>query len=326
MVDSFPEFRYPPPFFPSPALPLPQVIPKELFRKIRRIEIRTKGLVNDVFGGEYHSAFKGRGIEFSEVRPYQMGDDVRTIDWNVSARMGETYVKLFEEEREQTLILAVDVSASEAFGTGAATKREMAAELCAVLAFSAVRNNDKAGLVLFTDRVERFVPPKKGRRHALRLIRDLFVHEPASVGTRVEAALDHLLHVLHRRAIVILVSDFFDAPAPDGDARAELGFERKLRALAQRHDVVAVHLRDPRETELPAVGLLALRDAETGRPVLIDTGSRRARDAFSKRARKQQARIERALKRARVDTVAVRTDEDYVEPLAAFFHRRNRTA
>ncbi len=291
------------------------MIPRELFSKIRRLEIRTKGLVNNVFGGEYHSAFKGRGIEFSEVRPYQIGDDVRTIDWNVSARTGETFVKLYEEEREQTLLLAVDVSGSERFGTGGVEKREMAAEICGVLAFSAVRNNDKVGLLMFSDRVERFVPPKKGRRHVLRLIRDLFAHETEDRGTRITAALDHLLHVLRRRAIVVLVSDFFDQD-----------YERKLRALSGRHDVVAIHLRDPREIEIPNVGLLTLRDAETGRPVLVDTGSRAAREAFARQAEARQAEIEATLIRARVDTVAVRTDEDYVEPLVTFFRQRKRAA
>ncbi|MEM1043457.1 MAG: DUF58 domain-containing protein [Bacteroidota bacterium] len=291
------------------------MIPRDLFSKIRHLEIRTKGLVNDVFGGEYHSAFKGRGIEFSEVRPYQIGDDVRTIDWNVSARTGETYVKLYEEEREQTLVLAVDVSGSERFGTGGVEKREVAAELCAVLAFSAVRNNDKVGLLLFSDRVERFVPPKKGRRHVLRIVRDVFAHAPQAAGTRITAALDHLLHVLRRRAIVVVVSDFFDR-----------GYERKLRALSARHDVVAVHLRDPREVALPNVGLLTLRDAESGRPVLVDTGSRAAREAFARQAEARQAEIETALRSARVDTVRVQTDEDYVEPLVGFFRQRNRAA
>ena len=289
------------------------MIPKELFRKIRRIEIRTRGLVNNVFGGEYHSAFRGRGIEFSEVRPYQIGDDVRTIDWNVSARMGDTYVKLFEEEREQTLMLAVDISGSESFGTGGVLKREMAAEICAVLAFSAVRNNDKVGLLLFSDRVERFVPPRKGRRHALRLVRDLFAHEPASTGTRLAAALDHLMHVLRRRAIVVLVSDFFDTD-----------FEKMLRAMAGRHDVVAVHLQDPREIELPNAGILSLRDAETGQRVLVDTASRAAREAFAQAAAVRMDATRAALRNARVEAVTVRTDEDYVEPLAAFFRHRNR--
>ncbi|MCH7977182.1 MAG: DUF58 domain-containing protein [Bacteroidetes bacterium] len=289
------------------------MIPRELFRKIRHVEIRTKGLVENVFGGEYHSAFRGRGIEFSEVRPYQIGDDVRSIDWNVSARMGELYIKLFEEEREQTLLLMVDISGSGDFGSSGTTKREVAAEICAVLGFSAIRNNDKVGLLLFSDKIERFVPPKKGRRHVLRIIRDLYVHEAASRGTNVKAALDHAHHMLNRRAIVILVSDFLDT-----------GYDKALRTLAQKHDVVAIRLLDPREEALPKVGLLSLTDAETGRPVLVDTSSKTVRNAFSARAADREAAVQSALKRARVDTVTVRTDADYVEPLVALFKRRNR--
>ena len=289
------------------------MIPRELFRKIRHVEIRTKGLVENVFGGEYHSAFRGRGIEFSEVRPYQIGDDVRSIDWNVSARMGEPYIKLFEEEREQTLLLMVDISGSGDFGSSGTTKREVAAEICAVLGFSAIRNNDKVGLLLFSDKIERFVPPKKGRRHVLRIIRDLYVHEAASRGTNVKAALDHAHHMLNRRAIVILVSDFLDA-----------GYDKALRTLAQKHDVVAIRLLDPREEALPKVGLLSLTDAETGRPVLVDTSSKTVRNTFSARAADREAAVQSALKRARVDTVTVRTDADYVEPLVALFKRRNR--
>ncbi len=289
------------------------MIPRELFRKIRHVEIRTKGLVENVFGGEYHSAFRGRGIEFSEVRPYQIGDDVRSIDWNVSARMGEPYIKLFEEEREQTLLLMVDISGSGDFGSSGTTKREVAAEICAVLGFSAIRNNDKVGLLLFSDKIERFVPPKKGRRHVLRIIRDLYVHEAASRGTNVKAALDHAHHMLNRRAIVILVSDFLDT-----------GYDKALRTLAQKHDVVAIRLLDPREEALPKVGLLSLTDAETGRPVLVDTSSKTVRNAFSARAADREAAVQSALKRARVDTVTVRTDADYVEPLVALFKRRNK--
>ena len=289
------------------------MIPRELFRKIRRIEIRTKGLVNNVFGGEYHSAFKGRGIEFSEVRPYQIGDDIRSIDWNVSARSGETYVKIFEEEREQTLLLIVDISGSEDFGTRTAFKRELAAEICAVIGFSAITNNDKVGLVLFSDRIELFVPPKKGRRHVLRLLRDVFAHEAAGRGTDVTAALDHALHVLHRRSIVLLLSDFLDD-----------GFERPLRMLARRHDVVAIHLHDARETALPPVGLLEATDPETGVTHVLDTRNRRTRHAFADAAHEQQRRLERLLRRARVDRVEVRTGDDFVEPLVQFFRRRNR--
>ncbi len=294
------------------------VIPRELFRKIRHVEVRTRGLVDDVFGGEYHSAFKGRGIEFAEVRPYQVGDDVRSIDWNVSARTGEPHVKLFEEEREQTLMLVVDVSGSEDFGSGEGAKRDLAAEVCAVLGFSALRNSDKVGLVLFTDRVERFVPPRKGKRHVLRLLRDLFAHEPQSRGTDVTAALEHVLRVQRRRAIVILVSDFL---VPNGE---EAGVSRALRVLSQKHDVVAVRLVDPREEALPAVGLLRVVDAETGRPALVDTSSARVRTAFARRAAGRAARAEAALRQARVDHVTLRTDEDYVEPLAAFFRQRVR--
>lgn len=292
------------------------MIPRELFKKIRHVEVRTRGLVDDVFGGEYHSAFKGRGIEFAEVRPYQIGDDVRAIDWNVSARTGEPYVKLFEEEREQTLMLVVDVSGSEDFGSARA-KRDLAAEVCAVLGFSALRNSDKVGLVMATDRVERFVPPKKGKRHVLRLLRDLFAHEAEHRGTDLTAALDHVLRVQRRRAIVVLVSDFLV-----GDGDAELS--RRLRVASQRHDVVAVRLVDPREEELPAVGLLRVVDAETGEPALVDTSSAAVREAFAERSARRAARAEAALRRSRVDHVTLRTDEDYVEPLSSFFRHRAR--
>lgn len=291
------------------------MIPKELFKKIRRIEIRTKGLVNNVFGGEYHSAFKGRGIEFAEVRPYQIGDDIRSIDWNVSARTGETYVKIFEEEREQTLMLVVDISGSEDFGTRKQFKRELAAEICAIIGFSAIKNNDKVGLVLFSDRVELFVPPKKGRKHVLRLIRDLFAHEPTSRGTRLAVALDHVLHVLRRRSIVILVSDFLDT-----------GFEKSLRLLARRHDTIAIHLHDRREEHVPPVGLIDLTDSETGETFTRDFSSRHARQAFAEHAYWQHARLVEELRRARVDRIEVRTDEDYVDSLVHFFRQRNRAA
>lgn len=291
------------------------MIPKELFRRIRHIEIRTKGLVNSFFGGEYHSAFKGRGMEFAEVRPYQIGDDIRTIDWNVSARTGEAYVKIFEEEREQTLLLMVDVSGSGDFGSRQRLKRELAAEICAVVAFSAIRNNDKVGLLLFSDQIELFVPPKKGRRHVLRLIRDLFAHEPLSRGTDLGAALTHALHVLRRRSILLIVSDFLDNR-----------FEKPLRTVGRRHDTVAIRLEDPREEELPPVGLVHLTDAETGQEVVLDTRSRAARRAFAGYAYTRRAAIEALLKRIRIDHIAIRTDEDYVEPLIRFFRQRNRAA
>ena len=303
--------------FPSPYSPFPPLIPRELFKKIRHVEVRTRGLVDDVFGGEYHSAFKGRGIEFAEVRPYQVGDDVRTIDWNVSARTGEPHVKLFEEEREQTLLLIVDVSGSEDFGSARA-KRDLAAEVCAVLGFSALRNSDKVGLVLFTDAVERFVKPKKGKRHVLRLLRDLFAHEARQRGTDVAAALDHVLRVQRRRAIVVLVSDFL---VPEG---TEARLAKSLRVVAQKHDVVAVRLTDPREHALPAVGLLRVVDSESGRASLVDTSSRSVREAFAARAAARAGRVDGALKAGRVDHVTLRTDADYVEPLSSFFRHRAR--
>ena len=289
------------------------MIPRELFKKIRKLEIRTKGLVSNIFGGEYHSAFKGQGMEFAEVRPYQFGDDIRSIDWNVSARYSETYIKIFEEEREQTVILAVDISGSEDFGTVYKFKREVAAEICAIVAFSAIQNNDKVGLLLFSDRVELFVPPKKGRRHVLRLIRDLFAHERTSRKTDLSPALNHLLHVLNRRSIVLLVSDFMDSD-----------FEAPLRALSRRHDTVAVHLLDPREIELPPVGLLELTDAETMENMVVDTGSRRVRDAFAEEAADRQLEVEQLMLKARVDRIPIVTSENYVEPLIRFFRYRHR--
>ena len=286
---------------------------KELFKKIRQIEIRTKGLVEDVFGGEYHTAFKGQGIEFAEVRPYQFGDDIRSIDWNVSARVGETYIKKFEEEREQTLMLVVDISGSESFGSIYKFKREIAAEISAIISFSAIKNNDKVGLLLFSDQIELFVPPKKGRRHVLRLIRDLYAHEQQSFGTNITVALDHVIRVLKRRSIVLLVSDFFDE-----------AYEKPLRTLASRHDAIAVYLHDPREQELPAVGLVDLTDAETGETITLDTGNVRTREAYASDAATHQARTSELLRRCRVDQVFVQTDEGYVEPLIQYFRRRNK--
>ena len=286
---------------------------KELFKKIRQIEIRTKGLVEDVFGGEYHTAFKGQGMEFAEVRPYQVGDDIRSIDWNVTARTGEPYIKKFEEEREQTLMLVVDISGSEHFGSRYKFKREIAAEISAIIAFSAIRNNDKVGLILFSDEIELYVPPKKGRRHVLRLIRDLFAHEQKSFGTNIASALDHLLRVLKRRSIVLLISDFFDDD-----------YEKPLRSVSARHDIVAVHLHDPREAEMPAVGLIDLTDAESGETITLDTGHFKIRQAYRNDASAHQEKTTETLRRSRVDRVSVHTSEGYVEPLIQFFKRRNK--
>lgn len=289
------------------------MIPRELFQKIRRLEIRTKGLVENVFGGEYHSAFKGRGIEFAEVRPYQFGDDIRNIDWNVTARMDETYVKTYEEERQQTLMLAVDVSGSESFGSKKQLKRETAAEICALIAFSAIQNNDNVGLLLFSDQVELFVPPNKGRRHVLRLIRDLFAHETQSRGTDLSVALEHVLHVLRRRSIVILISDFLDE-----------GFEKPLRIVGRRHDTVAIHLVDPRERELPDMGLLTVTDPETGEQTVVDTGTEEGRKHFADEQQQREDELDAFFRRSGLDAVRIRTDRGYVEPLVAFFRKRHR--
>ncbi len=289
------------------------MISKELFDKIRRLEVRTRGRVENVFGGEYHSAFKGRGIEFNEVRPYQVGDDIRNIDWNVSARMDDTYVKVYEEEREQTLMLCVDVSGSGDFGSTGAFKREMAAEIAAVMAFSAVQNNDQVGLLLFSDEVGTFVRPGKGRRHVLRCIRELFTEEPQSPGTDIKGALQHTLRILRRRSILMLVSDFFDD-----------GYETMLQTAAQRHDTVAVELMDPREEELPPLGLVDLTDAETGETVTLDTRDSTTQEALASAARARRQKTASLFRRTGVGHVPVRTDDDYLEPLIAFFRERTR--
>jgi len=291
------------------------MIPKELFRKIRQIEIRTKGLVRNIFGGEYHSAFKGTGMEFAEVRPYQFGDDIRNIDWNVSARYDETFIKVFEEEREQTVMLVVDISGSEDFASVGQFKREMAAEICAVVAFSAIQNNDKVGLLLFSDRVELFVPPKKGKKHVLRLIRDLFAHQKQSNGTQLKVALDHLVKVLHRRSIVMVLSDFMDS-----------NFENALRAVSRRHDTIAVHMVDPVEVDIPDVGLLEVTDAETGQQLLVDTSNSHVRDHYLAESQARERDVEMLMRRLRVDRVPIHTDEGYVDPLIRFFRRRNKMA
>src|SRR2546421_2031971 len=249
------------------------MLPPEVVHQIRRLQLRARRAVEDLLGGEYHSVFKGMGMAFEEVREYQPGDDIRTIDWNVTARMGHPFIKRFIEERELTVMLLVDCSASQWFGTGRQQKREVAAERAAVLAFSAISNNDRVGLVAFTDRVERFVPPRKGTRHVLRLIRDVLFFQPAHRGTSVREGLDYLNRVLHRRAIVFLLSDFRDQ-----------GFERAFKRTGRRHDLVAVSVTDPREEEIPRVGLLELEDAETGRHLVLDTFSRPVREAYAVQA------------------------------------------
>jgi uncharacterized protein (DUF58 family) len=292
------------------------VIPKEVLKKVRQIEIRTNREVTDVLGGQYHSVFKGHGMEFEEVREYLPGDEVRSIDWNVTARFGHPYIKKFKEERELTVMLIVDVSASGQFGSVRQTKNELAAELAAVLAFSAIRNNDKVGLIMFTDQIEKYVPPKKGRHHVLRVIREILAFQPKGRGTNLKAALDYLNHVQSRRAVTFVLSDF---QLPDEEA-----VRKKLRVASKRHDVVALSLRDPREEELPAVGLLELRDAETDERALVDTFDRKVREEFALKSRLRLEALRRMLRSASVDHVEIRCETDYMLPLIKFFKMRER--
>jgi uncharacterized protein (DUF58 family) len=291
------------------------MIPKEVLKKIRRIEIRTKRLVNDVFSGEYQSVFKGRGMEFSEVREYLPGDDVRSIDWNVTARMGHPFVKKFDEERELTIMFLVDGSASGDFGTVSRFKSELAAELCALLAFSATRNNDRVGLITFTDRIERVVPPKKGRTHVLRVVREVLYFKPEGTGTDIPAALDYLSSVVRRHAIVFLVSDFLTA-----------GYERSLAVANRRYDLIAVPVSDPRESEIPRLGLIELEDPETGERLSVDTSDRRFAARFREELAREAEERERIFTRLGVDSIPVSTDRPYVEPLETFFRKRAKRA
>ncbi len=289
------------------------MIPKELLKKVRQIQIRTSRMVNDVFAGQYHSAFRGRGMEFEEVCPYVIGDDVRLIDWNVSARYGHPFIKKFREERELTVMLVVDVSPSGFFGSGRQFKLDVAAELCAVLAFSAIRSNDKAGLVLFSDEVEEYVPAKKGTQHVLRIIRELLYYEPTGRGTNIAEALRFLNRVTLRKCVCFLVSDFL----------AE-GYETALRVARRRHDLIPVVVTDPREAELPDVGFVELEDAESGEPVLVDTTSRGVRQAYQDQCRRAAEARTRLFRRMDTDTIEIRTDRPYVEPLVRFFRKRER--
>lgn len=289
------------------------MLPREVLRQIRRLQLKARRAVEDMLGGEYHSVFKGTGIVFDEVRAYQPGDDVRTIDWNVTARMGQPFIKRFVEERELTVVLLVDASGSTQFGTRLQQKREVAAELAAILAFSAIANNDKVGLVQFTDKVEHVVPPRKGTRHVLRLIRDVLFYQPKGVGTRIAAALEHLNRVLRRRAVVFLLSDFLDQ-----------GYERALKQAGRRHDLVAVRITDPREEELPSVGLVELEDAETGQRLLIDTGSAAVRTAHAARASQRREAVQQLTRAAGVDLVEMTTDGSHLDALIRFFRMRER--
>ena len=288
---------------------------------MRQLEIRTRRMVDDSMSGAYHSVFKGRGMDFDEVREYSPGDEVRTIDWNVTARAGRAFVKKFTEERELTVFLLVDISASGHFGSGAMAKRDLAAEGASVLAFSAIRNSDKVGLILYTDRIERYVPPKKGRRHVLRVVRDILFHEPQGAGTDTVKALDVANHVLHRRAVVFLISDFETSGDPEV-ARAAL--RRAARQTNRRHDLIAVHVEDPREQELPNVGIVALEDAETGEGVELDTARAAVRKRFSDLSMARSRRLRNDLRAEGVDTVPLRTDAPYIPVLQRFFKSRGR--
>ena len=289
------------------------MIPKNVLKKVRQIEIRTRHLVNDVFSGEYHSVFKGRGMEFAEVREYEPGDDIRTIDWNVTARMGRPYIKRFTEERELTVILVVDVSASSNFGTFEQMKGEIVAELCAVLAFAAIKNNDRVGLLIFTDQIEKFIPPKKGRTHILRVIRELLYTQPEQPGTDITQALEYLNKVITRRSIVFMVSDFLTSD-----------YMTPLRIANKRHDMVAITITDPREIRLPPVGLIELEDVETGEEVLIDTNDKAWLQAYQKMNIQRREERDRQFRLMGVDAVHISTDRPYIDPLIQFFRMRER--
>ena len=287
--------------------------PKEILKKIRRLELRTRRLVNAGFAGQYHSVFKGRGMNFEEVREYAAGDEIRSIDWNVTARMNTPYVKKFTEERELTVMLVVDVSASGTFGSVELSKRELAAEVASILAFSAINNNDKVGLLLFSDDIELFIPPKKGRLHTLRLIREMLYFEPKGRGTNMAGALDYLNRVINRRAVLFLISDFI---APD--------FSKALTVSSRRHDVVAMPVSDPGESGLPDVGIITLEDAETGQQIDINTGSKSVRRGLADLDELRRKSLERLFRSRRVDIVPLSTTEDYLLPLRAFFEQRER--
>jgi uncharacterized protein (DUF58 family) len=289
------------------------MLSREILRKVRQIEIRTNREVTDVLGGQYHSVFKGRGMEFEEVREYLPGDEVRSIDWNVTARFGHPYIKKFKEERELTVMLVVDVSASGQFGSVRQSKNELAAELAAVLAFSAIRNNDKVGLILFTDAIEKFVLPNKGRRHVLRVIREILAFEPKGTGTDLNLALDYLRQVTRRRTVTFLLSDFQDED-----------FRKKLQIAGKRHDLIALSIRDPREEELPPVGLVELRDAETGAHALVDTYDRNVRASYAQKARERLDNLRQLFRSTGVDQVEICCDQDYMQPLIRFFRMRER--
>ena len=285
----------------------------ELLKQVRRIEIRTKGLVNQVFSGEYHSVFKGMGMEFSEVREYQFGDDIRNIDWNVTARYGRPFIKVFEEERELTVMLIVDLSGSLMFGSVSKTKQRVAVEVSAILAFSALKNNDKVGLILFTDKIEKFVPPRKGNKHVLRIIRDLLSFNPEGNATDIKGALEYMNGTIKKRSIVFLLSDFMDQ-----------GYSKILKVVGKKHDLIGIVLDDRRENELPAIGLVKLTDAETGQERWIDTSSNRVRKMMRKTRGEAVNKRNALFLTSRIDRIQIETGKDYIKPLVQFFRLRER--
>ena len=288
----------------------------DILKQVRRIEIKTRGLSNDICAGKYHSAFKGRGMAFSEVREYRVGDDVRDIDWNVTARSRQPHIKIYEEERELTMMLLIDVSGSRMFGTTEKLKKNTITEIAAVLAFSAAQNNDKVGCIFFSDRVEKFIPPKKGRAHVLMIIKELISFMPENNGTDISEGLRYLTNILKKRSTAFVLSDFMDTA--DGHAR----FEDALKIASGKHDMVGIRVYDRREQQLPDVGILELKDAETGEKVWVDTASRAVRDAYARNWEQTSALIDSSLKRCRVDNVKIATGEDYVTSLMKLFKRR----
>ena len=289
------------------------MIPKEILQKVRHIEIRTKGLVNDLFGGEYHSVFKGRGMTFSEVREYIPGDDIRMIDWNVTARSNAPFVKIFEEERELTVYLMVDVSRSGHFGTVDQFKSELAAEIAAVLGFSAIKNQDKVGLILFSDHVEKYIAPKKEKSHILRVVREVLFHEPEGTGTSLQSGLDFLMNVAKRKSVVFLISDFLDD-----------GYWKSLKLANRKHDMIGIRIGDPAEVELPDLGLIKVNDPETGEQFWADMSSVSDRKDLSQSIKEKWDQFENECGRSRFDVINVGTDKDYVEPLMTYFRRREK--
>jgi len=289
------------------------MLTKELLKQVKQIEIKTRGVVNEVFSGEYHSVFKGMGMEFSEVREYQIGDDIRSIDWNVTARFGHPFVKIFEEEKELTVMLVIDMSGSLMFGSVNKTKQQVAAELSAILAFSAMKNNDKVGLILFTDKIEKFVPPKKGRSHGLRIIREVLSFKPEENTTDIKGALEYLNHTIKRKSIAFLISDFIDD-----------GYDKIMNIVGKKHDLIGVVLKDPRESEIPRSGLIKFKDAETGNLRYVDTSSKKVQQMFVETLQFHDTQRKQIFMKSRLDSINIDISESYIKPLANFFRKREK--